>query len=272
MKKIPLAFIPCAVAAGLIVAGGLSASAQTLALQLKASNYNPTTGVWTDSSGNGDNGTYAKISGTTTTLPTLVTGVTPSGSSAVDFTAGNGSFALSSAIGYSSGYTILAYILPTTVTGRNALTGGSAGGALEYDLNAGHQDFLREYQADVANGTATISTSSFSLIDLAVSAGTTNSFNLNGSLDASSNAGGNGAFSSALTRIGNNEGGGDGFLGDIAEIDIYTGVLTAAQISTAESALTAAYATPVPEPTSMAMMTGGFGLLLATFRLRRKQA
>jgi CYTH domain-containing protein len=48
-------------------------------------------------------------------------------------------------------------------------------------------------------------------------------------------------FGSALTRIGNNEGGGDGFIGQIAEIDIYSGALSSIQISNIEAQLTANY-------------------------------
>ncbi len=81
MKKLSIKRITYAVAAALITLGGLSASAQTLALQLKASNYDPITGIWTDSSGNNDTATF--INGTN---PTLALGVTPNGSSAAILT------------------------------------------------------------------------------------------------------------------------------------------------------------------------------------------
>jgi hypothetical protein len=260
MKKLPIA-IQCAAVAGLIMAGGLSASAQTLMLQLQASNYNPITGVWTDTSGNSDNATYSGSS-----IPTLLAGVTQNGSSAVNLS-GNGSLVLSSALGYSSGYTVFAFIKPTTGVGRNALTGGSVNNALEYDIYNGPQDYLREYLQDVGHGNATISTSSFSLVDLAVNSSGA-SFNLNGASDGTV---GGATFGSAITRIGNNEGGGDGFVGDLSEIDIYSGVLTAGQISTVESQLTASYVTPVPEPTAWAMMAGVFGIMLAARPFRRPQ-
>ena len=267
MKKLSIPFIPCAVAAGLIVAGGLSASGQTLSLQLQAINYNPVTGVWLDSSGNGN---YATYSGTA--MPTSVALATPDGLSAVGLS-GNGSLLLNSSIGAGSGYTVFAYMMPATGMGRNALTGGSSSGALEYDIYNGPQDFLREYLQDVGHGNATIPTSSFSLIDLAVSSAG-GSFNFNGSPDGTTAS--FPAFSSPITRIGNNEGGGDGFVGDIAEIDIYSGVLTPSQISTVEATLNGEYITgtipvnPVPEPTTLALMAGGFGLLLAARRFARK--
>jgi len=251
--------------------GGLSASAQTLSLQLQAANYNPTTGVWTDSSGNGDTATFANG-----TLPTLAAGATPNGSSAVDIIGSNASygvgshFSLLNPISNGSGYTIFAYIEPTGSSGsRQALTGGSGSGALEYDVYGGNQDFLREYLQDVGHGTATVPTSSFSLVDLAVSSTLAGSFNFNGSPDGTTSSGT--AFSNPITQIGNNEGGGDYFNGDIAEIDIYSGVLTPAQIGTVEANLTAEYVT-TPEPTAWAMMAGGLGTLFAVRRFRRPQA
>jgi hypothetical protein len=261
MKKLPIT-IQCAAIAGLIMAGGLSASAQTLELQLKAANYNAGTGVWTDSSGNGNTATYSGAS-----IPTLVAGLTPNGSSAVNLT-GIGSLLLNSSIAAGSGYTVFAYCQVASGAGRNALTGGDAPLALEYDIFNHNQDFLTEYTADIGHGTATIPTTSFSLIDLAVSSAG-GSFNFNGSPDGTT-AGA--TFGQPITRIGNNHGGGDGFAGYISEIDIYSGVLTAGQIITVESQLTASYVTPVPEPATWAMMVGGFGMLLAARRFRRPQA
>ena len=214
-------------------------------VQLIATNYNPANGIWTDSSGNGNNATYAKFSGTLT-LPVLASGVTPNGSSAVDIIATNGTFNLSSSLSGTSGYTVFAYVMPTTDTGgsRFALTGGSAGYALEYNFYQGHQNWVSEYQGGGGHGTATIPTSSFSLVDLAISASggtfTGGSFRLNGASDGTTGAGA-GSTTSPITRVGNNEGGGDGFVGDIAEIDIYNGVLSSNQISTVEAQLTTNY-------------------------------
>jgi hypothetical protein len=259
MKKLPLVLLSGA------MMSGLTAGAQPVpAVQLQAANYNATTGVWTDSSINGDNATY-HVPGTTTPVPpTVVPNATPNGSSALDFS-GIGSLLLGTSISQSSGYTVFAYIEPASDgASRNALTGGSASTALEYDVYNGKQDYLTEYTADKATGNTVLPTTSFSLIDLAVNA-SGSSFNLNGSSDGT---GAGATFGNPITRIGNNEGGGDGFVGDVAEIDIYTGVLTAGQISTVEQNLIAEYTT-VPEPTTWAMMLGGSGLLLAFNRYRR---
>jgi hypothetical protein len=84
-------------------------------------------------------------------------------------------------------------------------------------------------------------------------------FDFNGAPDASNGAGA--TFGSNITRIGNNEGGGDGFAGNIAEIDVYTGILTATQIAAVQSQLQASYVA-VPEPIGMALaMFGSVGLL-----------
>jgi hypothetical protein len=220
----------------------LNVQTLTPLVQLIASNYNSGSGVWSDSSGNGNNATYTDASDQTNQPnPALVSAATPNGASAVSIGSSggvhSGSFLLTSSLDPSSGYTVFAYFEPTTAAGRNAFTGGSAGGALEYDLNGGHQDFLQEYQADVANGTATIPTNSFSLIDLAVNS-STYAFRFNGAADGS----GTGvSFSQPITRIGNNEGGGDNYLGEIAEIDIYNGALTSIQITNIEAQLTAKY-------------------------------
>jgi hypothetical protein len=274
MKKSLITFIPFVVVAGLVAVGGLSASAQNLALQLQAINYNPVTGVWIDSSGNNNTATFSN--GTT---PTLDAGVTPDLLSAVGIIGANASygvgshFSLLNPITAGSGYTVFAYVQPSKTDTRSALTGGSSGGALEWDIYGGHDDFLQEYQADVGHGTAIVPTTSFSLLDLAVNP-SNYSFKFNGSADGS----GTGvSFGSSITQIGNNEGGGDYFSGDIAEIDIYQGVLTSGQIAAVEATLSGEYidgtipVTPyVPEPTTLAMLAGGFGLLFATRRFGRK--
>jgi hypothetical protein len=265
MKKLGIASLTCAVAAGVMATAG-TAGAQTLALELQAANYNPITGVWTDTSGNGNNATWGPANGGTPAIPTLATGATPNGSSAVDITATGGNFAFTGISG-ASGYTIFAYIAPTADTGggRFAITGGNVQ-SLEYDLYQGHQNWLNEYIGNGGPATSTVPTGSFSLLDLAVS-GAGGAFNINETPDGTTGAG---SFSTGISRIGNNHGGGDSLLGDIAEIDIYTGVLSPAQIATQEGVLTADYVSPVPEPTTWAMLIGGFGTLVASRRFRRQ--
>jgi hypothetical protein len=204
----------------------------TALVQLIATNYDPVGGVWTNSADSNNNATYSGGSN-----PTLDSVVTPNGSSAVNVVSGGGSFQLVSSLDPSSGYTVLAYVKPSSTSGRHALTGGSSSGALEYDIYNGNQDYLREYLQDVGHGNATIPTSGFSLISLAVNS-SGGAFRFNGASDGSV-AGA--TFTSAITRIGNNEGAGDGYVGDITEIDIYSGVLSSLQITNIEAQLVAKY-------------------------------
>jgi hypothetical protein len=204
-------------------------------VQLIATNYDGSS-VWTDSSGNGNNATYAG-----STPPTVASFVTPNGGSAVNIAPGNNqSFLLASSLDPSSGYTVFAYLLPTNKTSPQAITGGSSSGALEYSIKNLKQHYTVEYVADIADGSTNVSTNSFSLVDLAVNS-SGGAFRYNGSADG--NVAG-ATFTSPITRIGNNEGGGDGFVGLIAEIDIYNGALSSIQISNVEAQLTAKYGIP----------------------------
>ncbi len=237
----------------------LNVVALTPALQLLATNYDAGSGVWTDSSGSGNNATY---SGGTT--PTLATSVTPNGGSAVNIASTGGSFALTSALAQTNGgYTVFAYLMPTTVnsgSARFAITGGSAAGALEYNFYQGNQNYLIEYTGGGGSGTATIPTSSFSMVSLAVNAAGAD-FRLNGADDGSV-AGA--TFTQPITRIGNNEGGGDTLVGQVAEVDVYNGVLTTIQITNIEAQLTAKYitSTVATNPTNITATVSGSTLTL----------
>jgi hypothetical protein len=253
MKKIPIAL-----AIGLIVAGGLSVSAQTLVLQLKGANYSTDFGTWSDSSGNNDTATW---SGAGTPTLATVNGVT-----VVDFTHGTGTFTLGSSLAGTSGYTVFAYILSGGVY-NSALTGGTGSGGLEYRVRAtGKQSAVAEWQAELGDGNAIIPTTSWSLIGEAVNS-SGNAYRFNGASDGTGTAR---AFTGSITQVFNNMGGGEGFNGSVAELDIYSGAMTTEQMQTVEAGLLSTYsAIPVPEPTTLAMMAGGFGLLFAARRFRK---
>jgi hypothetical protein len=257
--------MPCAIAAGLAVASGLSAAAQTLELQLQAGNYDATRGVWYDSSINNNNATYSG-----TAMPTLVSGATPNGSSVVRF-ANNGVLSLAAPINAGGSYTAFAYIKPTD-GGDYALFGGTAWDAFEWRTYQGHQQPMEEWVTTLGNGSGTLSYSGFNLIDCTVSS-SGGVMNLNGAADGTTTAP-PGNLLQPIVFIGNNMGatGGEAFSGDIAEIDIYGGVMTSAQINAVEAQLTAEYVTAVPEPTTWAMMAGALGMLFGARRFRRPQA
>ena len=224
-----------------VLAAGQMAQAQTPVLQLKAINYNASTGVWTNSANGANNATYAGG-----TKPTLVTSATPNGSTVVNI-ANSGSaiyFNLASSLSASAGYTVFTYMKPSTTSGRNAITGGSAGGgnALEYGFNGGKQCYIIEYVGGGGSGSSNIPTTSFSLMNLAVNSSSAY-FRFNGVSDSTNGANPTvgATFSQPITRIGGNTGGGDNLYGQVAEIDIYSGVLTSVQITNIEKALTATY-------------------------------
>jgi hypothetical protein len=108
---------------------------------------------------------------------------------------------------------------------------------LEYNFYQGNQDYLIEYVGGGGSGTTTIPTTSFSLVDVAVNSSGA-SFRFNGTPDGTAPGA---TFTSPITRVGNNEGGGDGLTGELAELDIYSGALTSQQITNVEAQLTAKY-------------------------------
>jgi hypothetical protein len=262
-------------AAGLVVLGGMNGNAQTLELQLKASNYDPGTGGWTDASGLGNNATFA---GAPLLNPTLSLGATPNGLAAVSLLGGTSAFTLQNSLAGASGYTIFAYCEIASTTSNNsgnadsvnALTGSTlnenVGGALEYNVNSGLQDATVEYGNDIVSGTATLSTSSFSLMDLAID-GSGSSVRLNGAADGTG-SGMTFGVGDDIDTIGNDTSDIQGFYGEIAEIDIYSGVLTDPQLVSFENGLIAEYG-QVPEPNAGIMLAGGLLTLVAVGRLRR---
>lgn len=248
--------------AGLVVtiamgwAGQLSATPMLL-LDLQAANYNPTTGLWTDSSGNNDNA--SSLAGS---RPTLVSGVTPNGSAAVNFTSGE-FLTLTSSIAESpsgNGFTVFTYEASNgDGNSKTIVSGGGTGGGFQYRVGgdgAGEvQEVLRQSQANLGHSNTALGTT-FHLIDVAANSSGA-AFRTDGAGDGTASGS---AFGTPLSSIGTANGG-EFYVGDIAEIRVYAGVLSSTDILSVEAQMRAEFVTPVPEPSGLALAAlGGIGI------------
>jgi len=267
-------------AAALAVAFAPAGQTQTLLLSLQAQNYNPITGVWTDTSGNGDNATVAGGN----TAPALMTGVTPNGSSAVDFeTLTSLTLATGITAGNTVGYTVFVFLQPDTST-PNGFTNGNGGtifggsvGGFQLRLSNLNQDIVQQAEADLGHGSATapinaagtLNSPDFSTIDVTTSP-SGGSFMFDGNPDGTS--GGSNYGSNAITVIGSNANGSGSefFNGDITDIEIYSGTMTGSQRAAVEQTFTTEYVNAVPEPGTWSMALAGVGALLSFHRFRAR--
>ena len=270
-RRSALAIAALAVSAvGASTVAAVSASTVLLA-DYKAANYNATTGVWTDSSINGDN---AAVS-TGVTAPTLVPNATPNGSSAVNFSGSNSYLTLTNSLAAGSGYTVLAFAEPTGTTGTYAITGGPPG-SMEYRIQASNSGNVQTLLCTDVTAFGTSSTSvpsiSFSMVGVATDNTGNATFYLNGNADGTTT--GSTAFTSAINLIGSNDGGSGAtpdefFIGNIAELQIFSGVLTGSQIQTVNQSFTRSYVTPVPEPATLGLAAC---CVLGLLMLKRRRA
>lgn len=252
---------------GLLVAVGVAASQvrAALVLDLKSADYNATTGTWTDSSGNGDDATQV----TAANRPTLVAGGAPNTTSPVVRFASGQYLTLNTGIS-STAYTVLAFVRPGDATNNPKTMISGDAGSLQYRIggdsaNGDKQELIRRSQANLGIGTGVLSTSAFSNINLAVD-GTGGTFRLNGAADGTT---GGLVTTAAATIIGSAGNGAnapnEGYVGDIAELQVYNTVLTTAQIQTIEANYNTTYA---PEPASLTLCAIG-GMVLLGRRRRR---
>ena len=252
-----------------------------LLVNFESANYNASTGVWTDTSGNNNNASVANAANynqlPSNGTPTLVTGATPNGSPAVEFTfsaTAPGTFGqslgLTNALSDTGGFTVFAYLLPSSTmsTVNGGFVGGQSG-ALEYRLtSAFHQDLLSENYLDLGMSSTALSDTSWNSINVTVgSAG--GYFRLNGVADGNTTAAS--TFNPIQTIGDGNVNGSEYFAGEIAGLQIYTGELTDTQRTTVENYFTDLYVNAIPEPATLGLM-GVMGVCLLLVGRKRKQA
>jgi hypothetical protein len=237
-------------------------------LDLKATDYNPDTGIWVDSSPASNNATQAVLAN----RPTLVAGQTPNGSAVVRFD-GNNFLRLTSGIS-SDAFTVLAYLRPSGPADapRTVFGGSATSGSFQYRIGGdgfgATQEALRQEQVNLGHSLTMLSSVAFNNVNVAID-GTGGTFRFDGAADGTSSGSG---FTSPSDLIGTRGLGGgivESFAGDIAEIRVYNTVLTPAERAAIEQQFVDTYAAPAPEPSSLVLVGIGTVSLLAFARRKR---
>ena len=252
----------CAVAVAACAAMGVgslgtSAHAATLLAQYSAANYDAVTGIWTDSVGGAHNATSIEKPldplPQPNIKPALVTGVTPNGSSAVNFdgnhwfSIGNGGVAMNG----NDGVEVFAYVSADTTSFRRGIVGsgkdpGSFGSGLSYSLKVAATATFQQQMGRASQATSQLSLNTHPAYQFAnISwAGTPNggSFRYNGTDDGTT---GGTFFDSTLYPVSvlgmardYDAARTDQFIGNIAEIRIYSGAMTSEERLGVETELT----------------------------------
>jgi hypothetical protein len=199
-------------------------------LELKAANYNPFTGVWHDSSGNGNDG-LGLVS-----PPSLTHGQTLNGSAVVTF---NGTNFLTLTQGISAtGFTCFAYVRPLPGDSRTIVSGPT--GSFQYRIGGDgfgdKQEVLQRNVERLGESTTDVPTLRFSVISSAY-AGGGGPFRLAEADDGTPRD----LFYAPIILVGAASGPAEYYIGDIAEIRIYTGVLSDTDRATIEEQIRKTY-------------------------------
>jgi hypothetical protein len=236
--------------------GGISQTATVsvtgveLQYRITASDYNTSSGTLRDEVA----GLVADQAGN----PTIATNATPTGKPALVFS-GSNSFNFTAVGPRTQNQTIFAVVKPSSsmssLANGGSIIGGSDGspGTAEYRLieNSAHtglvQQVLETGVQSLGESTNTVSTSGFSIIEVVLNEdNNVSNFYNDGTIDPSSGSANN--LAAGASRIGARQTGNSGtteyFIGDIAEVDVYSDALSASDSAAIESQLAAEYLTP----------------------------
>ncbi|MGC9259326.1 MAG: LamG-like jellyroll fold domain-containing protein [Phycisphaerae bacterium] len=201
----------------------------------KAANYHPKTGIWDDSSGNHSNA--ARPAGVV--APTLQIKATVNGSSAVSFNGKAQYLKIINALPSSHGYTVVVFAEPkgTDVQKASAIVAGGPG-SLEYRIQTmsdgrNKQVLLKTATTAFGASHSAVPTKVFSMVAVATDNTGNGTFYLNGHPDGTFS--GHDSFTQSIWFIGAAATGpgatpAEFFRGDIAELRVYSGVLTPRRI------------------------------------------
>lgn len=240
------------VAMGLFAAVELSAAKSIstratpkLLADYKAANYQPKTGTWTDSSRHHDRATVP----TGASPPTLVA-KTAKGPLAVSFDGKDQYMKMFKGIQSDHGYTVVAFVEPLRSNARVASAVVAGGpGSLEYRIQTmsdGQSKQVLLKTATVAFGASnsSVPTNVFSTIAVTANDTGNGNFYLNGNPDGTFS--GSSRFSQPVVFIGAAATGpgatpAEFFRGDIAELRVYSGVLSPRRIKALTASFTKMY-------------------------------
>ena len=257
----------------LLLAAGTTTSHASLVLKFDAANYNPTTNVWADTSGNANNA----VGPGPANSPTLTLNATPTGQSAVTFVQGYEYLDLTTnlnnaALTSSPSFSLFAVARKVDASYGLLLSGNGNGGAegIGYRLDGGNgnrQTLTKNNVVDIGTSASATASGDFHLFGVTYD-GTTARFFLDGVADGT--AVNSQTFNTGIFHIGIQAGtGAGGFSGDIAALRVYDTVLSGAALTGVENSLITTF-TAVPEPGTTLF---GFACVgVAAFRRRRNSA
>jgi hypothetical protein len=218
-----------------------------------AQSDNTAVASWADSGSGGNTATQ----GTGANQPTLQTNEI-NGLPVVRFD-GSTDFLNSAASASLTATTLFAVFKPSTVSGNASIraagngSGGSGSGGLQWRLASGVPQFVKQAVANVATASgAALSTTAFTIISASFANNSTYAFYRNGAADGSGSHGQT-LTAGTATNIGyNSDGGGERLAGDLAELIVYSSVLSTGDRASVHSYLQDKYGITVSDYVSSA--------------------